>query len=195
MYTIKKIPVYNAERLIIGNSLWGYDKYKPEVFAQLSYDDEGFIVKFTIGEKNPKRTKTAHFESVHLDSCVEFFANFKPADGDYYFNFETNANGVMNVAYRSSRYDSVLLSFEDVNSFGITPAIFSDHWEVGYKIGFDFIKKYIKDFDIAKCDKIKGNFYKCGDEADLKHYISWNPVGVPTPDFHRPEYFAEILVK
>ncbi len=194
MYTIKKVPVYNAEKIMIDKCLWGYNNYKPLVFAQLSYDNQGFLVKYTVGEKNPKRTKTEHFESVHLDSCVEFFANFDPDHDDHYFNFETNANGAMNVAYRASRNDSILLTHEEVESFEITPVIFSDHWEVGYKIGFDFIKKYVKDFDISKCNDIKANFYKCGDETESEHYICYNHVGHPTPDFHRPEYFARIIL-
>lgn len=194
MYTIKKLPVYNADRLKLNNVLWGYDEYKPEVFAQISYDDEGFIVKFTIGEKDPKKTKTQHFESVHLDSCVEFFVNFKPSNNERYFNFETNANGVMNVAFRKNRDDFVLLSHEDVNSFNITPVIFSDHWEVSYEISFEFIKKYINDFDITKCHTILGNLYKCGDDTKPKHYISWNNIGCNTPDFHKPEFFAELKI-
>jgi hypothetical protein len=34
------------------------------------------------------------------------------------------------------------------------------------------------------------NFYKCGDDTTKRHYLSWNPVKTPKPDFHRPEYFG-----
>jgi hypothetical protein len=41
-------------------------------------------------------------------------------------------------------------------------------------------------------EKIKGNFYKCADGTDSPHYVTWNPVQTPTPDFHRPEFFGEL---
>ncbi|MDR2968576.1 MAG: hypothetical protein LBV32_03105, partial [Tannerellaceae bacterium] len=43
-------------------------------------------------------------------------------------------------------------------------------------------------------EKIKGNFYKCADGTKYPHYLSWSPVGTEHPDFHRPEYFGEILL-
>ncbi|MBO6237358.1 MAG: hypothetical protein J6N50_01050, partial [Bacteroidales bacterium] len=39
----------------------------------------------------------------------------------------------------------------------------------------------------------RGNFYKCGDGLPVPHYLSWAPVGTPRPDFHRPEFFEEIV--
>ena len=38
----------------------------------------------------------------------------------------------------------------------------------------------------------RANFYKCGDDMAVPHYISWNPIGCPRPDFHRPEYFGTL---
>ncbi|MCK7480493.1 MAG: carbohydrate-binding family 9-like protein [Candidatus Moduliflexus flocculans] len=37
------------------------------------------------------------------------------------------------------------------------------------------------------------NFYKCGDETEFPHYGAWSPVETPAPDFHRPEFFGEIV--
>ena len=38
---------------------------------------------------------------------------------------------------------------------------------------------------------LRGNIYKCGDKTAHPHFLSWAPVGTPSPDFHRPEYFGE----
>ena len=38
----------------------------------------------------------------------------------------------------------------------------------------------------------RGNFYKCGNMLPRRHYLSWAPVRTPSPDFHRPEFFAPI---
>ena len=192
---IKKVPIEKSTKNQIKNALWGYTKYTPEVYVNVVYDDEGFIVKFTVNEKEPTRTKTKHFESVHLDSCVEFFVNFDPEHSDKYINFETNANGVMNVAFRSNRYDEKKLELSEVEGFNITPEINDEYWTVTYKIGFDFIKKYYPEFDIEKASYVKGNVYKCGDETPIEHYMSYFEVKCENPDFHRPEYFGKIEIQ
>ena len=33
---------------------------------------------------------------------------------------------------------------------------------------------------------------KCGDDTAVPHFLSWNPIGAPRPNFHTPEYFGEI---
>lgn len=194
MYSIKNMPVYNAEKIYINDALWGYNSYKSEVFAQISRDSEGFIIKFTVGEKNPQRDYTKHLDPVNLDSCVEFFANFNPDKDNHYFNFETNANGVMNVGFRTDRHDGQLLTEEEIESFNITTVIFDDHWEVSYKIGYDFLLKYIPDFDISKCNKIKCNLFKCGDETETPHFLCWSHIDGDAEDFHQSAYFKEMSV-
>src|SRR3546814_9695772 len=37
-----------------------------------------------------------------------------------------------------------------------------------------------------------GNFYKCGDDLPEPHYVAWNPIDNPTPNFHLPQYFGEL---
>ncbi|WP_431217920.1 carbohydrate-binding family 9-like protein [Puia sp. P3] len=37
------------------------------------------------------------------------------------------------------------------------------------------------------------NFYKCGDECPEPHYLAWNNIGTPAPDFHQPRYFGELV--
>lgn len=41
---------------------------------------------------------------------------------------------------------------------------------------------------------MRGNFYKCADLTTVPHYLSWSPVGTPSPDFHRPEYFGTLVL-
>lgn len=195
MTEIKKTAVDTADKIFINNKLWGYTDYNNEVYAQISYDNEGFWVKFTVFESNPKRTKKEHFEHVHLDSCVEFFCNFDPGNSDKYINFETNANGVMNASFRRNRADSQKLLKEEIEAFGIKTEIYDDKWTVSYKIGFSFIKKYYPQFDIEKCKFIKCNLYKCGDETQIMHYLSYFDVKCEKPDFHRPEYFGKIEIE
>ena len=195
MSKIRKTPLDHADKFVLGNVLWGYDKYTAEVYAQLAYDDTGFLVKFTVAEANPLRTKTKHFEYVHEDSCVEFFVNFMPEKSNRYINFETNANGVMNASFRADRYDTEPLKIDEIQNFNITPEIRTDDWTITYKVGFDFIQKYYPGFDIKDCKYVIGNLYKCGDKTETEHYKSYYPVGCEKPDYHRPEYFGKFEVE
>ena len=43
-------------------------------------------------------------------------------------------------------------------------------------------------------EKLLGNFYKCGDATLLPHYLSWSQIDTEQPDFHRPEFFGELLL-
>ena len=38
--------------------------------------------------------------------------------------------------------------------------------------------------------RVRANFYKCGDETPEPHFLSWNPIDTPKPDFHLPEFFG-----
>ncbi len=195
MTKIRKIAIDQADKLVLANKLWGTDAYKPTVYAQLAYDDEGFIVKFTVdGESNPLRDKKEHLLHICEDSCVEFFVNFTPEKTAKYINLEVNANGCMDTAFRSDRYISEPLAIADIESFGITPEIHENYWTVSYKIGFGFIKKYYPEFDINTCEYIIGNLYKCGDWTEYEHYASYFKVGTEEPDYHRPEYFGKFEI-
>ena len=193
MYTIKKNS--SSEPLKINIPSWEGFASKPEATACLSVTETGFKIAFTVFESDPKRVHTTHFSPVHTDSCVEWFVNFAPNVCDRYFNFEVNAAGAMNVAFRRDRYDFTPLTAEEVESFNITPVIYENHWEVSYEIPFSFIKKYIPGYEPKSGDIIKTNMYKCGDETAAPHYLALFRVGHSEPDFHRPEYFGEMQIQ
>lgn len=45
-----------------------------------------------------------------------------------------------------------------------------------------------------KQTKSKANFYKCGDKLPYPHYLSWNQIAFPNPDFHQPESFGFLII-
>jgi hypothetical protein len=53
-----------------------------------------------------------------------------------------------------------------------------------------FIKEGFNSFQGLK---MTGNFYKCGDALESPHYLCWNHIKTEQPDYHRPEYFGELL--
>ena len=63
-------------------------------------------------------------------------------------------------------------------------------WEVALVIPYTvFIKHRITSLD---GQTIKANFYKCGDELQTPHFLSWNPINIEKPDFHRPDFFGSL---
>lgn len=67
-------------------------------------------------------------------------------------------------------------------------------WTVEYSIPFVFIEKYFGKLDFSPGCRLEGNFYKCGDETRYPHYGCWNPIKRTTPDFHRPEFFGDLIL-
>lgn len=194
MLEIRNDNICDADKWKLENKLWGSEDYHIPVVSQVVYDEEGFIVKFTVEESDPLREKKNHLEFVHEDSCVEFFVNFSPETSEKYINFEVNALGSMNVAFRSNKTDGVPLKIDEIESFHITTEIEKSFWSVTYKIGYDFIRNYYPGFDIDNCTYIRGNFYKCGNNTSIRHYLSYFKIDLEQPNFHCPEFFGNIYV-
>ena len=173
---------------------WVGNGYEPKAEFSLSVEENGFHMHIEVWETDPLREKTEHFQPVHHDSCVEWFVMFAPSICDRYFNFEINANGCINFSFRKDRYDSIQTTVEDAESLNIKTATQAQSWEVDYLVPFDLIKKYIPEYEYFEGMSILSNFYKCGDKTAYPHYGMWNKVDTSKPDFHRPDYFKEIIV-
>ena len=59
-----------------------------------------------------------------------------------------------------------------------------------YKVPTALVQKYFPDYAPASGKKLPANFYKCGDLSVQRHYIAWNPIEIPEPAFHKPEWFG-----
>ena len=195
MYNVIKEGSGEVPRLCVGQFYPSEHNYQPKVFFSVCYNEVGFHAHFDVYETNPKAIHTKHFDLVHQDSCVEWFAKFASDIDDRYFNFEVNANGVMNVSFRKNRNEDIVnLTEEDVLSLNIKTEILSDCWTVDYTVPFELLKKFIKGYEFDPTRAILANVYKCGDYTDLPHYGCWNLPETEVPDFHRPEFFREMRI-
>ena len=66
-----------------------------------------------------------------------------------------------------------------------------DRHNLYYELPFSLLRLLFPDF--KPMGHKRANFYKCGDLTKHEHYISWNSVECEEPDFHRPEYFCELI--
>lgn len=131
------------------------------------------------------------------DSCVEFFV--QPIPGGEYWNFEMNCIGVINASHRLERPHPTRLTPQELTQIGTYPScgrrpfceiqgLFS--WNLLVTIPLSLIGVEYQ----GKPLEMRANFNKCASATSAPHYLTWNPVKSPKPDFHHPECFGRIII-
>ncbi len=195
-YTVvrqKELDFSKVQPAYINNYVWG-GAYRPAAFAKLVLvEDKGFALQMTCYEKAPKAVYSNYNDPVWLDSCLEFFASFNN-ESKLYINLEMNSAGAFLMGLRESREskrDSAEIA--DIPKTNVIKN--GGTWQVEYFLSFEVLDKLFGKVDYVSGYTFKGNFYKCGDETDYPHFGMWNPVGTEKPDFHRPEFFGELVIE
>ncbi|MBP1677153.1 MAG: hypothetical protein H6Q20_1712 [Bacteroidetes bacterium] len=173
--------------------------YKPITFFNIARSRTSIFIRFYVHGNLLKAVYSTDQSPVHEDSCVEFFC--KLPDDDFYYNFEFNCIGTCSASKRRGRNTDVIpLTPNELKSIHRYPSIGNRarnemqgifEWEVTVEIPFELMG--IEPTDIP--EKLEGNFYKCADKTDSPHFVSWNPIKTEKPDFHRPEFFGELILK
>jgi hypothetical protein len=175
---------------------WKEFPYKPGIGFRIGHTGDQIVIKFYVEEESVRAMETEINGAVHKDSCVEFFVSL---DGSNYYNFEVNCIGTPHLAYGEGRNNRVKLSDEVMRKIKITSTLGNQpfetrtggfSWELTAIIPVEcFI--FNKNLKLAGTDAT-ANFYKCGDDLPVPHFVTWNPVGTAQPDYHRPEFFGKI---
>ena len=174
--------------LEIDDVLWT-DDFGIRGHGQLCYSDDFLFVHLSATEKDIRAENTEPLSPVYEDSCLEFF--FMIADSPNYFNFEINPNGCLSAQFGPEKTDRIDIVREDAQEyFDIHADRTSDGWEVFYRIPLKFIRLFYPDYKFE--GELEANFYKCGNKTSDRHYLSWSPVDLESPNFHCPEYFGTI---
>lgn len=173
---------------------------KPEVCVDVSNDHEALFLKYHVRGEQLRAVTTADQGPVWEDSCVEFFCQI-PGD-KHYINFETNCIGAMVASRRLGRAEEVqpftpeeMAQIERRCSFPRQAMEERDgwfEWTVELRIPLALIFREIKP---TFPQRLRVNFYKCADRTKKPHFLSWQPIHLPNPNFHCPEFFGEIVLK
>ena len=182
---------------------WENNGYKPAVEVRMLYSNLNLHIYFKVYEKQIKASYVNLNDPVCKDSCVEFFFNPKPKQDKRYLNFEINPIGTLLLGIGEQRENRILIDDLDLDIFQINTSVNidnlehfnNDYWTVKYSIPFSFMEKYYGNLELTSGSIIKGNFYKCGDETEYPHFACWNPIQALQPDFHRPEYFGDLILE
>ena len=169
--------------------------YKPQVKFRMACSDKSIAVLFEVEESHVKAAALENNGPVWEDSCVEFF--IMTADGKHYINFEMNCIGTILAARRSGRHDAVHFDegkLGEVRHFTSLPHKLTDLREEGQSWwAVEVIPFEVLGYE-SKPSSLRANLYKCGDKCDKVHFLSWSPIGLPSPDFHCPDFFGEIIL-
>jgi hypothetical protein len=186
--------------LTVGHYQWTNNGYEPHVEARLCYSGRFLYVRFDVEEERVLARFTRFQDPVYKDSCVEFFVDAFPGLRRGYINFEANALGTFLVAFGPDRHRRTPLEKRDLRGFKSSSSIKvpmdgrveRGRWALAYRIPLGLFGK-IYGRTVEPGQSASANFYKCGDETPLPHYGAWSPVGTPSPDFHRPEFFGTVV--
>lgn len=179
--------------LSLHNILWLPDA-NIRMTQQICYDDLAIYIHQRATEAHIRAMHHSPLVQVCEDSCMEFFFCPMPGDGRY-FNFEWNLNGCLYLGFGTGRHHSVRLQpTEPTTLFDFHSNRTADGWEIFYKIPLSFIQLFFPDFRLQTGAAIRANCYKCGKLTAHPHYLTWNPSTSPTPDFHRPRDFGEMIM-
>lgn len=188
------------EAVKLNNFMGERPEHFPKVEAKLVYDDNFLYVIFKVDDNYIKAVNTEYNSSVCCDSCVEFFFTPSTDVSQGYFNVEINCGGTMLFHHQKAKgTGKVVVSEADAKKIEIfstfkgkvEPEITKPtQWLVEYKIPYEILKNYAPFARPAAGVQWRGNFYKCADNTSKPHWLTWNNVELPKPDFHRPEFFG-----
>ncbi len=174
---------------------WSTFPYRPQVTFRIAHTEHAILLNFRVKEASVRARYGKDNESVWTDACVEFFVI--PGDDGVYYNLECNCAGTILLGAgpeRNKRERAPQVVMDQVqrwSSLGRQPfeeRIGECSWEMALVIPYSvFYKHQITSLDGKT---IKANFYKCGDELKTPHYLSWNVINAPKPNFHLPEFFG-----
>ena len=162
----------------------------PEVRVCAACVGEDLIVRLTSFALPSRAVNTAPDSSVWEDDCLEFFFSFGGPD---YVNLETNANGALRASTGPDRHARRFLRALGVPLPAVRILRGADSWTAEFTVP-EALAEALYGVRFESGLRFRGNFYACGDRTPAPYYASWNPVETETPDFHRPEYFGELLL-
>ncbi|MDE6483756.1 MAG: hypothetical protein K2L01_08415 [Rikenellaceae bacterium] len=170
--------------------------YMPEVAFSVLHDGDTIYLRYTVEESSVAAVAPHDNGQVWLDSCVEMFCSF---DGSGYYNLEANAAGQVLLSYRVPGGDKVMADSSVLAAVGRYPSLgrepFAERvgqtrWSLMLTIPKEaFFRNGIESLCGAEAT---ANFYKCGDNLQTPHFVSWSPIDNPKPNFHLPQYFGKV---
>lgn len=167
--------------------------YHCRACARVGMAQDGLAVLMYAWETPVISRETCFGGSPCEDSCMEFFVSPFPEKTQAYLNIEINPSGIAHVGYGRDRFGRFVHA-EPVKDMDIRTCVREGElWAVSFTVPFSLIERHFGAAPLG-AKSLKGNFYKCSGPLLHEHYGCWNHVGTEKPDFHRPEYFGDLII-
>ncbi len=175
------------------NYHWESDPpYRPNTYFKMGVVGEDLVAILKCYEENPRAVFENRDDPIYRDSCLEFFV--APFEGrEEYVNVEMNSKGAFLCEFGKGKFDRVFVSSLTEGS-PIVEAFKGEDmqgafWAVTVKLTKEFLSELYQAENVD-FTTVKANFYKCGDDCEIQHYLAFSPVTTLPPGFHNPECFA-----
>lgn len=173
-------------------------QFKPEAVvtatARLCWTDSALLVHMQAAEENILTRFSGDYDPVYRDSCLELFIS-PCAEDQRYFNFECNSNGATYFGFGYGRHDRMRLHPANIRSlFSIDVKRYDNIWTLDYRFPLSVFKLFFPDIQFKSGMRMRGNFYKCGNDIQPLHELMWNQIENDKSDFHQPEFFGELVL-
>jgi len=194
-------PWASAKAAAIDEFPWYRSGDRQSTAVRALYDAEALYLQFLAADRHIFAKVTELNGPVCTDSCVELFATVAPPAGPDYFNFEANCCGTFHLGFGPRREDRRLVGADLAAGIEVATSTAAatraerpddDGWWLAARIPFGVLSELAGSEVRPRAGTVwRGNFYRCGGKTDPQ-FACWNPVATPSPDFHRPEFFATI---
>lgn len=182
----------------VDSHCWAQDfPYRPQMEVRMAHNGGQLLINYRVTEECVRAVAPHDDGNVWEDSCCELFLS--PVDDGTYYNMECNAAGTLLIGYGPKREgrerapQSVLDKVDRWASLGrqpFTDVVGETTWQLCLAVPVDaYYKHNLKSFDGLH---VKGNVYKCGDKLPHPHFLSFFPIDLSKPDFHRPDFFGDV---
>lgn len=195
-----------ANELPIDQFSWSEGGFRPATTVWLLYDDEALYFRTWAEDRAISSRVTEHNGPTFEDSSVELFADPTPGEDSFYFNFEVNCCGFFKLAWQADDpaeqtgdRDMVPPDLAEEVRVGTTvegptrePRPGDESWELRAAIPFAVLEALTGvGMDVGPGTEWRGNCYRSGVPDEQK--ASWNPIDLPEPVYHSPEYFGRLV--
>ena len=198
-----KHPWNQIEALEIKNYMGDIPSFRPRTQAKMAYDKENLFLIFRVDDRYVRCITDVINGPVWEDSAVEFFFATDTDVPLQYFNLEVNCGGTHLFYYNViPRKERVTIADEDQQRIKIAhtlPKIVDPEitepvtWIIECKIPVDVLRKYSNVTTPASGVVWKANFYKIAVITSNPHFITWSLIEIDKPDFHKPEFFGDMI--
>lgn len=184
---------------VISHANWAQEfPYSPLAAFSAAYTPDNLYIDFFVRSSYLRAENDKNQSPVSADSCVEVF--IEPIAGGDYWNFEFNCIGAINASHRRTRPEPIRLTDDELARIRRVPSVGTKPFkEVEGMFAWNLLVVIpLGLMGIANPKPgmvLRGNFYKCASASAAPHYLSWSPIDTPRPDFHRPEYFGNIILQ